>query len=710
MKRWCPLVLVLFASPANAQLFKSKLQKGFDALAVYDYFQARTLFQDQTKRHPSAAWYGLSVITGRADNPFYQLDSSYTFIQKADAAFTAAPDKERLLVKRFGVEQDAITAQRDRVAELSWEQTTKVNTIDGYERYMGLFAYSARAAEAKLVRDHLAFQDAREANSSEAYTAFIGRYPDARQVHEARTRLQEAVFRENTVDGSVASYEQFIAEHPGSPYVKNAEDEIFRLSTPHGTADEFMAFIKRYPMNTRVPDAWRSIYALSTRDLSAASITAFLKAYPDYPFIEELAQDFTTASMRLLPFRRAADSLWGYMDDQGVERIKAVYPWAEPFVKDQAIVERDGKVGTVNKQGVVVVPLEFDDVVDAGAAGFVVERDDMAGLLDRKGRIVLQLIYDEIGVFVDGIAPVSKDGRYGFINAAGAVVLPLAFDHASAFAGGLAVVEVDGHQGAINAKGDTVVPCQYDWVEGFAEGVSRVRLNGRAGIVGAFGEVLLPVEHDHVGAFKNGRAMVVDGNRCGYVDRKGQFVVPQQFEAQDGASTWGDFRNDHAVVRSKGKAGMIDLSGKLVLPCEFNDVGAWSPWLVPVKKKDKWGFANQKGKVAVEPKYLSASEMTEGVSIAQTPDGFILLDSTAARIGGQSYAGITRERDNHFVATSDAGTGLVNARGEQVLPFTFGSVSLVDGELAKVERNGRMAYLRLSDGKAIWKEEGFDAR
>lgn len=708
MKRTFQLcVCMVLATAGHAQLFKSKLQKGFDALAIHDYFKARTHFQAQTGKHPSAAWYGLSVITGRADNPFYQLDSAYAFIQKADAAFTGAPDKERVLVKRFDVDHDAIMAQKNLVSDLAWELTTKVNTIAAYERYMGSFVFSARVAEAQLVRDHLAYQDARSANNSEAYAAFIERYPASRQVHEARSRLQEAVFREHTVDGSIASYEQFITDHPESPYVKNAEDAIFRLSAPHATASEYHAFILRYPMNYRVPDAWRSVYEISTRDLSAASITAFLKTYPDYPFIEELALDYNTASLRLLPFRK--DSLWGFIDVSGIERIKASFTWVEPFVKDQALVERDGRVGSINKQGAEVVPVQYDDVQEAGPGLYVVERAGKVGMCDRKGNLVIPLEYDEIGEFVDGIAFAAKDDRYGYLNADGSVAVPFQYDNAATFKGGLAVIERGGRAGAINMKGDSVVACQYDWVEGFGDGVSRVRQNGKLGLIGPFGDVLLPVEHDHIGAFSCGLSLVIDGAKCGYVDRTGRFVIAQQFEAGESVQAWGEFKNDRAEVQVKGKRGLIGTDGRAVLSADHIDVGAYTPWGIAVKKKSKWAYVDVNGKSITEAKYDQAWDFEGGLARVKLGELFLLIDSTGKEVVKPGYLQLTPAMHGYFVATDAKGTGSLDPTGAVVVPLEYDAAEIMEDGIVKVERNGRSAYLRLPGAKAIWKEEGFDA-
>src|SRR5262245_39608695 len=93
----------VLCAAATLAVHAGKLEKAFAALEVKNYFLAKELFHKQVKGHPAAAWYGLSVITGRTDNPFYQLDSSYAYVQRADAAFTAAKDKEREYIAKSGV-------------------------------------------------------------------------------------------------------------------------------------------------------------------------------------------------------------------------------------------------------------------------------------------------------------------------------------------------------------------------------------------------------------------------------------------------------------------------------------------------------------------------------------------------------------------------------------------------------------------------------
>lgn len=707
----------MFRSIARAILFAAfsivvvpalagPLQKAFQALEVHNYFLARELFQKQTKKHPAAAWYGLSVISGRANNPFFSIDSCYAFVMRADAAFTATPDKERLYIGKSGVDHAAIEAQKSHAYDLAWEVSKGVNTIVSYDRYINTYLQSPHVAEATLIRDHLAFQQAREQNTSTAYLAFIEAYPSAHEVYEARNRFNEAVYRETTSDRSVASYQAFIDQHSESPYVRQAEDEIFRLETPGRTAAEYKAFITRHPRSHKVNDAWRAIYEQYTRDLSTNSITQFLQEFPDYPFVEELVDDYRTASLFLLPFRQ--DGKWGFIDDKGTERVKAQYEWVEPFEGGQALVGMNGRTGTINRGGRVVVPTEYDDVAEPAEGTSTVERAGKVGAVDRSGELVVPMVFSEVGEFSGGLAYAAGDGKYGYINARGEEVIPFQFVSAGTFHNGIAVVEVDSGFGAIDTRGSIVVPPQYEWVEGFENSLSRVRKDGRVGLIGPFGDVVLPVRYAHIGPFVDGLALVVESNKCGYVDMHGQVVVPVEYEAPEGVASYGDFRNGRAEVQVAGKRCLINTKNERVFSCQFTDIGPVTGALVPVRKKGKWGYANGKGTVLFDNKYDVAWEMINGRARVKSGELMGLIDSTGKEVVPPRYKDITETPFASFIVKSEGGSGLMDRTGKELIAPGYSAVVPIDARIVKVERNERFGYIDLVEGRFIWKEAGFD--
>ncbi|MBL7952920.1 MAG: WG repeat-containing protein [Flavobacteriales bacterium] len=685
-------------------LLAGKLQKAFKALEVHDYFKARELFRKEVRKHPAAAWYGLSVISGRANNPFFDLDSAYQFILKADLAFTGTPDKERVTVGALGVSHTSIQTQRDHIYDQAWNVARGQNTVAAYHAYLDRYPAGSRAEEARTIMYHLAFQEARSSNTAQSYERFIDRFPQAREVYEARTRLQDAVFEEATPRKDIVSFSAFIAAHPENPNVRVAEDAIFRLSTPSRTIAEYRAFITTFPDNHRVPDAWRSIYEVYSRDLSVGTITRFIAEYPEYPFMEELVDDYKTASLELLPFRR--EGKWGFIDTEGVERIKADHDWVEPFRSGQAVVSMNERVGTVNRTGRVVVPIEYDEVNDAMEGTFVVERANRFGAVDRGGDLVVDMVFTDLGDFSEGLAYAEDHGKYGYVNARGESVISAAYSSAASFHKGRAVVEHEGRYGVIDRSGMAVLPIEYDWVEGYEHGLSRVRKNGKMGVANVFGELVIQPMHDHIGTFQDGLALVVDGNRCGYVDSTGRFIVAQDYEAVTDVNTWGDFNKGHAEVRSGGKHGVIDTKGQRIIPLQYADVGGTSGPLFAVKKKNKWAFVDARNMMVVDARYDQVWDFVQGVARVKVGEFFGAIDTTGREVIPPSNTSLSDAQYGYIVGGSSR-TGVYDGGGRLVIPAEHDSIVLISATVAKVTNGERSAYRSLSDARYIWKEEGF---
>lgn len=682
------------------------LEKAFKALEVHDYFKARDLFRKEVKKHPAAAWYGLSVITGRANNPFYDLDSAYQFIVKADLSFTAAPDKERVYIGALGVSHTSIMAQRDHVYERAWEIARGQNTVLAYKAYLDRYPSGPRAEEARSVLHHLAFQEARRVNTAAAYQAFVEDYRDAREVYEARARLNDALYEEATSLRTIAAYKTFIKAHPDNPNVRKAEDEIYRLSTPGRTIVEYRNFIKTEPDNHRVPDAWRSLYETYTKDLNVGAITRFIAEFPDYPFMEELVDDYRTASIELIPFRR--NGKWGFVDTEGNERIKAEYDWVDAFVTGQAQVGIGDRVGTINRSGRVVVAVEYDEVGEFAEGTAVVERAGRFGAVDRSGELVVPMVYTDLGDLSEGLAYAEDHGKFGYVNARGEMVISPVYGTAANFHRDRAVVGVEEKYGVIGRSGQVVVPLEYDWIEGFAHGPSRVRKNGRTGLMSVHGETLLPVKYDHIGAFHDGLALIVEGGKCGYADTTGRLVIGMDYEAGPDVATWGDFAHGRAEVQSGGKRGIIGKRNERIVPFQYVDVGGTKGPLFPVKKKNKWGLVDQHGTMLIDAKYDLVWDFNDGLARIQVGGLFGAVDSTGKEVIAPTLGTLADARFGIMVGGGDH-VGAFDRTGKAVIPAEHDEVLLINERIARVTNGEHFAYRDITDGHYIWKEQGFKA-
>lgn len=117
---------------------------------------------------------------------------------------------------------------------------------------------------------------------------------------------------------------------------------------------------------------------------------------------------------------------YGYISQSLQLEIALIYENAMDFSDGMAAVKKDGKWGYINKNGVTVIPFEFDSCAAADAVG-----NDCAF------------------AFVGGLAPVSKNGKFGIINKKAETVVEFEFDTILPGEGGVYIACIDGKWGIL---------------------------------------------------------------------------------------------------------------------------------------------------------------------------------------------------------------------------------------------------------------------
>ena len=81
---------------------------------------------------------------------------------------------------------------------------------------------------------------------------------------------------------------------------------------------------------------------------------------------------------------------WGFLDNDGKEIIPLIYEGAKPFTDAEycfgtpcAWVQKDGKWGTTNLMGEIVIPFEYDSAEDHNGNVYV-EKDGKRGIINQR--------------------------------------------------------------------------------------------------------------------------------------------------------------------------------------------------------------------------------------------------------------------------------------------------------------------------------------
>jgi hypothetical protein len=231
-------------------------------------------------------------------------------------------------------------------------------------------------------------------------------------------------------------------------------------------------------------------------------------------------------------------SLWIAFDTDGLSCItshtgRCLFHVFEPpsFEDDIAVVSYQGARGIASRDGELLVPMHYADIVFLAPRVAALRRHE--GVQLWTGTRIVDTVFTALGdELADDRLAVAIAGKWGF---------------------------VDG-------EGKLVIAATYDEVEPFSEGRAAVARDGKWGFVDRDGTVLGALTHDAVGWYSEGLAEFERDGRWGYLDLAGKVVIEPQFIASSA------FAGKHAWVKSEGGAGVIDTTGKLTAAPKTDEI------------------------------------------------------------------------------------------------------------------------------------------
>lgn len=206
--------------------------------------------------------------------------------------------------------------------------------------------------------------------------------------------------------------------------------------------------------------------------------------------------------------------------------------------------------------------------------------------------------------------------------------------------------------------------------------------------------------------------MVDEQIKYGYIDKTGTFVIPPSFDMAS------DFNDGAAIVSLDNKDCVIDESGNLLF-INNGTIYAFSNGLAMYSYSDNaeatlYGYVDTKGSIAIEPQYaLASSFLEDNTAYVSTGAGnYELIDQTGKVLETYTldgkYSSVWTFQDGYIIyAASDyADYGVVNVKGEEILPSGYSEITYLGNDLFAVKKPG----LETIDQIMIAKEAIFNAK
>ena len=325
-----------------------------------------------------------------------------------------------------------------------------------------------------------------------------------------------------------------------------------------------------------------------------------------------------------------------------------------------------------------------------------------------------------------GLLKYEQNGKWGLINTKGEVIVEAAYANASGNPYYGMVWQIDPnnpHQalmGIVDQAGNWIVEVgpnktrRVGYVTPETVNFQLVRVKDKEGLLDSTGKFIIPPKYDQIDFYGlNNLSAFNENGKWGVVDFWGKVVIPpsfpDKFSAQRASLTaHSGYKFASFTKTQQTSEGLVGVySGDLSLKNQGNE--------------NKWGFADEEGKVVIDQKYTRVEPFSKGLSLVEINKkyGYINKEGEAvipieykllSRITeGVIYGQKTNQGDKSQTVVFDLEGNILYTRTGEVQPLTAGYMVSEQTELVSLSTDGKgyfyvsegMGIIRLKDGEEI---------
>jgi len=685
-------VWVLFFS---LNVFAGKIDRAYEALNVFDYFKAKSIFEELLDKEPVAAPYGLSIIHFRNDNPFHDLALSYKYIVETEINYNKASEKSKNNLLNFFIDSTQISEHKNKIVLEYWKKAKSSKSVAEIKGFISSFPFFEDIELAKQMRNNLAFDVADSIGTFLSYREFYTSYPSDPRAKKAKLEYEQMLFEEKTANGGLQDYIDFVNIYPDNYFVSMAQNEIYKLSTQDKTISSYKWFVEKFPENHNVKKAYTNIFALSFTDVNDTEIRDFIKENKKFPYPEKLSEARVLRDLEL--HKISIRGKWGFVNSKGEIEIHPKYEFENDFSNELALVANEDFIGYINKKGDQVIDFNYDDGSDFIEGVAHVTNGDSVALINKLGYKVLDYNYTYISDAKDGVVLVKrkKDNEYLYYNLVGEKLFDgKMFNYAEVFDNGYAIVGDSLYFGVIDEKGTEVIKISNKRIIRSANNMFRV-MDSKS----KFGLVSLPLldtiiefKYNYIGDVSEGKYAVFTEKKYGYRNSDGSKLTSDRLLRFKQDTIVTKYKGGFAITSYRNKFGVIDSLGKKIYPNIFDKIGEVIAYPIPCSKRGKWGYITKKITMWSPYIYDYAGAFKNGVAIVSKNDKYGVIDTKRKNVIGFRYDLISEFDDKHYLAKENNFYGIIDKSGKEILPFYYSKIEIYKDGMLRLHLFGEYQY------------------
>ena len=286
-------------------------------------------------------------------------------------------------------------------------------------------------------------------------------------------------------------------------------------------------------------------------------------------------------------------------------------------------------------------------------------------LVDCIGEIKSEA-YDELSEMSEDLYIVKQNNAYCAIDEYGQKIYPCKFERLGDFKNGSAYYQSENKYGFITKNG-YIHKAEFEWISDFNKNsIAIYRLNNKFGLLKNNGKILLEANYDLIQPCTEHIYLVVSNNLYGYYSSNACFLSEIAFDYEKERNIKSYTNGTLLKIVKKKTEALMDLNGKVVIDFNtYQEIGLMSNGLIRIKRNNKYGYLDKKFTMAIQPKYLTATDFEDSLAIVSGKKGFQVIN-TKAEVQIDSQYKIEKAAKGFYLLETDEGNIIADSKGRQL--------------------------------------------
>lgn len=277
-----------------------------------------------------------------------------------------------------------------------------------------------------------------------------------------------------------------------------------------------------------------------------------------------------------------------------------------------AVMQRNNRVGLVNKYGIEVIAPEYEDVKILDSLIFAVLDASDWKVVNHRGDVILSNGYEQVHIWKRKFIGFRQNRKWGVANIEGEIITKPKYDEIILLDDEFFQTKLNGKLGLLSNNGKEILANESSQIEIYNSQLFFYQKNKKWGAVNQKGRHLIRPSFQSFFTLSDNFIKLIANSRVFLYSVPAERIITKgQYE------TYYSFSKKYVLCKNKRKLGLVDWFGKKLLDVKYDEIQSYGNNQFRVSIKGKWGVVTSGDQVIVPFEYDYIAPLKSNICVVK---------------------------------------------------------------------------------------------